>query len=103
MSIYAYGEVDGTPYLTMEYVEGESLSDRLRRQGRFEVPEALRIIKQTLESRQDLLISGFGKFSVREKGRRRGRNPATGDELMLSPRQVVTFKCSGKLRDQINR
>ena len=67
------------------------------------VESLLEIIKQTLESGEDLLVSGFGKFSVRKKARRRGRNPATGDELVLSARQVVQFKCSGKLRDHINR
>ena len=48
------------------------------------------------------MISGFGKFSVKDKGERRGRNPATGDDLMLAPRRVVTFKGSGKLREKIN-
>ena len=59
-------------------------------------------IKSTLEFGEDVLISGFGKFTVNEKRQRRGRNPATGEDLMLAPRRVVTFKCSGKLRDQIN-
>ncbi len=63
----------------------------------------LEIIKQTLESGDDLLISGFGKFCVKEKKARKGRNPATGDEMMLQPRRVVTFKCSGKLRDRIDK
>ena len=62
----------------------------------------LEIIKSTLENGEDVLISGFGKFCVNKKEERRGRNPATGDDLMLRPRKVVTFKCSGKLRDQIN-
>ena len=62
----------------------------------------LEIIKSTLESDEDVLISGFGKFSVKTKGERRGRNPATGEDMMLAPRRVVTFKCSGKLRDKIN-
>ena len=62
----------------------------------------LEIIKSTLESGDDLLISGFGKFCVNEKRERRGRNPATGDDLMLRPRKVVTFQCSGKLRAKIN-
>ena len=62
----------------------------------------IEIIKQTLESGEDVLVSGFGKFCVKEKGRRRGRNPATGTDLMLSARKVVTFKCSGRLRDKIN-
>ena len=62
----------------------------------------LDIMKRTLESGDDLLVSGFGKFCVNEKGERRGRNPETGEDLMLPPRKVVTFKCSGKLRDKIN-
>ena len=63
----------------------------------------LEIMKRTMENGEDVLISGFGKFCVKEKQQRRGRNPATGDDMMLSPRQVVTFKCSGKLRDRINQ
>ena len=47
-------------------------------------------------------MSGFGKFCVNEKSERRGRNPATGDDMMLAPRKVVTFKCSGKLRERVN-
>ena len=62
----------------------------------------LEIIKNTLETSDDLLISGFGKFCVKEKKQRRGRNPATGADLILRERKVVTFKCSGKLRDKIN-
>ena len=60
------------------------------------------IIKDTLEKGEDVLISGFGKFSVKEKHQRRGRNPQTGDPIILSPRKVVTFKCSGVLRERIN-
>ncbi len=66
------------------------------------VETLLEITKSTLESGEDVLISGFGKFCVRKKRKRRGRNPATGDELILSPRKVVTFKCSGKLREKID-
>ncbi len=62
----------------------------------------LETIKGTLESGEDVLISGFGKFSVQNKNGRRGRNPATGENLKLEPRRVVGFKCSGKLRDRIN-
>ena len=62
----------------------------------------LEIIKKTLESGDDVLISGFGKFSVKNKKERRGRNPATNESLMLEPRRVVTFKCSGRLRDTVN-
>jgi len=66
------------------------------------VETLLEIIKRTLASGEDVLVSGFGKFSVREKNERRGRNPATGEDMMLTPRKVVTFKCSGKLRDRVN-
>ena len=66
------------------------------------VESLLEIIKSTLESGEDVLISGFGKFCVKKKGERRGRNPATGGDLMLAPRKVVTFRCSGKLRDSVN-
>jgi integration host factor subunit alpha len=62
----------------------------------------LEIIKKTLESGDDVLISGFGKFCVKEKGARRGRNPSTGENMMMKPRKVVTFRWSGKLRDKIN-
>jgi integration host factor subunit alpha len=62
----------------------------------------LEIIKSTLESGEDVLVSGFGKFKVREKTERKGRNPATGKDMMLEARKVVTFKCSGKLRERIN-
>ena len=62
----------------------------------------LEVIKSTLASGEDVLVSGFGKFRVKEKNERKGRNPATGEDMMLEPRKVVTFKCSGKLRNRIN-
>jgi integration host factor subunit alpha len=62
----------------------------------------LETIKSTLESNEDVLISGFGKFCVKNKNKRRGRNPATGEDLTLRARKVITFKCSGKLRKKIN-
>jgi integration host factor subunit alpha len=69
-----------------------------------EIVEAvLEIIKRTLESGEDVMISGFGKFCVKDKRERKGRNPATGEDMMLAPRRVLTFKCSGKLRDRINK
>lgn len=83
--------------------------DRIQSQLRFSKKETtdlvetlLEIMKRTMESGEDVLISGFGKFCVKEKKERRGRNPATGDDMMLAPRRVVTFKCSGKLREKIN-
>ena len=66
------------------------------------IENLLEIIKRSLESSEDVLISGFGKFCVKDKARRRGRNPATGEDLMLRGRKVVTFKCSGKLRHKID-
>ena len=64
--------------------------------------ELIEIIKSTLASGEDLMISGFGKFQVNEKKPRKGRNPATGNSMVLGKRRVVTFKCAGKLRDKIN-
>ncbi len=66
------------------------------------IESLLDIIKGSLCQGDDVLVSGFGKFCVNEKTERRGRNPATGDDMTLRPRKVVTFKCSGKLRDRIN-
>lgn len=67
------------------------------------VESLLELIKSTLASGVDVLVSGFGKFCVQEKDQRRGRNPATGEDMMLAPRKVVTFKCSGNLRERVNR
>ena len=66
------------------------------------VETIIHTMKDTLATGEDVLISGFGKFCVNQKKERRGRNPATGDDMMLAPRKVVTFKCSGKLRDKLN-
>ena len=66
------------------------------------VETLLEIIKNRLENGEDVMISGFGKYCVSEKGGRKGRNPATGDDLMLPKRRVVTFKCSQGLRKRIN-
>jgi integration host factor subunit alpha len=60
------------------------------------------IVKSTLESGENVLISGFGKFCVKEKKERRGRNPEPGEDMMLGARRVVTFRCSSALRDKIN-
>lgn len=66
------------------------------------VESLLEIIKGNLSEGNDVLVSGFGKFCVKSKRPRRGRNPATGEDLILKERKVVTFKCSGKLRDRVN-
>jgi integration host factor subunit alpha len=66
------------------------------------VETTFEIVKKTLESGEDVLISGFGKFSVKDKGKRMGRNPGTGEDLMLAERRVVTFKCSAVLKRKLN-
>ena len=69
----------------------------------FEVVETmLELIKKTMEDGEDVLISGFGKFCVVEKRARKGRNTKTGAEMMLAPRRIVTFKCSGILKNEVN-
>jgi integration host factor subunit alpha len=74
--------------------------------SRFQAAELIEtlieIIKSRLSSGEDVLVSGFGKFCVRQKRERRGRNPATGESMVLAPRRVVTFKWSGRLRYRIN-
>ena len=62
----------------------------------------LELIKSSLTGGDDVLISGFGKFTVRQKAARRGRNPATGEDMNLAPRKVVTFKCSALLKEKLN-
>jgi len=66
------------------------------------IEELLEIMKSTLAAEEDIMISGFGKFQVKKKSPRKGRNPATSKEMILDGRRVVVFKCSGKLRDKIN-
>ena len=66
------------------------------------VESIIEMIKKTLENGEDVLITGFGKFYVKEKKGRRGRNPQTGEDLMLGSRRVVSFKCSTVLRDRMN-
>jgi integration host factor subunit alpha len=91
------------PLTKIQIVESIHNQIGFTQKGSSEIVETLlEIIKNTLESGEDVLISGFGKFCVKEKKERKGRNPATGDAMMLAPRKIVTFKCSGKLRDRIN-
>jgi integration host factor subunit alpha len=87
----------------------QTIIEKISTQNNQSLPEAkdtieslLEIIKSTLASGEDIMISGFGKFCVNEKAPRKGRNPATGKEMMLDGRRVVVFKCSGKLRDRVN-
>ena len=66
------------------------------------VESVLETVKTSLSKGEDVLISGFGKFIIRKKASRRGRNPKTGRDLTLDPRRVITFKCSGVMRDRLN-
>jgi integration host factor subunit alpha len=72
-------------------------------QSRRVVESLLDIMKHTLERGEDLLLSGFGKFLVKNKAARRGRNPQTKEDLRLKARRVVVFRTSGVLRKRINQ
>lgn len=60
------------------------------------------IMKKRLEKGENVLLTGFGKFQVKFKWARKGRNPQTGREIVLDSRRIVTFKCSNKLREKVN-
>jgi integration host factor subunit alpha len=70
--------------------------------SRSAVETLFEIIKRTLENGEDILVSGFGKFVIKDKEARRGRNPQTTEDLRLRARRVVVFKTSGVLRRKIN-
>jgi len=98
--------ISGDPTMTLtkaDIIEAVQTETGLPKNKSTDIVESLfEIIKSILESGEDVLVSGFGKFCVNEKSERRGRNPATGEDLMLAPRRVVTFKCSGILRERVN-
>jgi integration host factor subunit alpha len=71
-------------------------------QAKDTVETLLEIMKSTMASGEDIMISGFGKFQVNEKAPRKGRNPATGKDMMLKGRRIVTFRVAGGLRDRVN-
>ena len=73
-----------------------------KNQSRRVVESLLEIVKQTLTKNENLLISGFGKFIVKDKAARKGRNPQTKEDLKLRARKVVVFRTSGVLRKKIN-
>jgi integration host factor subunit alpha len=77
--------------------------DLSREESSATIEALLKNVKQTLESGENLLISRFGKFIVKEKTSRRGRNPATGNDLILDSRRVVIFKCSKNLKENLNK
>jgi len=60
------------------------------------------IIKEELENGNPVMVSGFGKWTVKSKRKRNGRNPKTGAPVVIAARKVVTFKPSNRLRDDLN-
>ncbi|RPI80048.1 MAG: integration host factor subunit alpha [Desulfobacteraceae bacterium] len=85
-----------------DLIEAVSLTGCTKKESEQRVEVLLEIIKKSLENGEDVLVSGFGKFCVRNKKERKGRNPATGADLLLSRRRVITFRCSSVLRDRMN-
>ena len=77
-------------------------SDLNRKQTTRTVEALLETIKESLENGEDVLITGFGKFCVKEKKQRKGKNPETGENLLIEQRRVVTFRCSPVLRDKLD-
>jgi integration host factor subunit alpha len=67
------------------------------------VESVLSLLKNTLEAGEDVKISGFGKFEVKQKKDRRGRNPQTGETITIEARHILTFKPSTLLKAAINR
>jgi len=90
--------------LTKADIVDELAFKNLRRKDEAkEIAETLiEIIKGALASGEDVMISGFGKFAVKSKNGRRGRNPATGEPMVLRPRRIVTFYCADKLKRRVN-
>ena len=78
-------------------------TDFLKNRSAEIVESLIEVIKSSLESGDDVLVSGFGKFCVKGNRVRRGRNPATGEDMKLEARRVVTFRCSRQLRNKINK
>ena len=67
------------------------------------VEQVFEIMKETLEGGEKIKITGFGNFNVRTKQPRKGRNPKTGGDMVISGRKVVTFKVSSELRKAVNQ
>jgi len=65
------------------------------------VETVLNEMKQALEHGEDVKLSGFGHFMIREKHARRGRNPKTGEDITIEPRRVVTFRPSQLLKEKL--
>jgi integration host factor subunit alpha len=67
------------------------------------VEQVFEILKSTIESGETIKITGFGNFVVREKADRRGRNPQTGEEIVIGSRKVLTFKPGQVLKERVNQ
>jgi integration host factor subunit alpha len=87
----------------------EDIAIRIHQQTGISIEESpklldqiLELIKTTLQSGESINISGFGKFTARNKQARMGRNPRTGEPIPISPRRVVTFKTSLEFKREIN-
>ena len=74
-----------------------------KKQAKKSVEILIELISKSLENGEDVLLTGFGKFSVKEKAERKIRHPVTGKDMMLDARKVVTFKYSRKLRAKVNK
>jgi integration host factor subunit alpha len=79
--------------------EGEEVT---KRESSEYVDTVIETVKQTLEKGEEVKLSGFGKFEVRHKDERLGRNPRTGEEIMIPERKVVRYKISGVFKDDLN-
>ena len=72
-----------------------------KREAKEFVDAYFEIIRQALENGENVKLSGFGNFQLREKNQRPGRNPKTGEEIPISARRVVTFRPGQKLRARV--
>ncbi len=91
------------PLTKSDIVDSISKQQKISKRNSVHLLESLlTLIKSTLESGEDVLISGFGKLCVKDKNERRGRNPQTGEDKILGAKRVVIFRCSQVLREKIN-
>ena len=83
----------------------EKVSERIgvtEKESQDLVESVLNLLKSTLESGENIKISGFGKFEVKQKKDRRGRNPQTGESITIDARRILSFKPSTVLRNVLN-
>ena len=80
----------------------QSQTEFSKKQSTELVESVIEYISSSLENGEDVLISNFGKFQVKEKNARKGRNPSTGEQMILPARKVVSFRASNNFKDKIN-